>query len=232
MFKTRLKELRLSKGDTQASLAQKMRVSSRTIASYEQGINEPSIDTLKNLSQYFNVSIDYLVGNSNNTEPINIEAVNKDIEQIISILSIYQNDILSGMVNICKFLNHSYSETISQDVITFLDKLIFDLNVILKRYTEYYTVAVHNHENLESEPTKEFMELASRFGINDYKEALFFAQQGFYPRALQEVTHIDKSANELIDKMYQSINSLNTLYDLFSDKYKDGNYTYIKPTEN
>lgn len=64
MFNTRLKELRLSKGDTQASLAQKMGVSSRTIASYEQGINEPSMETLINLSNYFNVTTDYLIGRS------------------------------------------------------------------------------------------------------------------------------------------------------------------------
>lgn len=64
MFNTRLKELRTSNGDTQASLAEKMGVSSRTIASYEQGINEPSIDTLKNLAKYFGVTVDYLIGRS------------------------------------------------------------------------------------------------------------------------------------------------------------------------
>ena len=37
---------------------------------YETGRREPDIETLKILAEYFNVSVDYLLGNSDNPTPI------------------------------------------------------------------------------------------------------------------------------------------------------------------
>lgn len=85
MFDTRLKELRLLKGDTQASLAEKMGVSSRTIASYEQGINEPSIATLTSLADYFNVTTDYLIGRT--------EGKTSDLQTLYEEIGLSENSI-------------------------------------------------------------------------------------------------------------------------------------------
>ena len=63
-MKSRLKELRESKGVTQREVAKAIRCSSpNTYARYERGLREPDIDTLKQLSKYFGVSIDYILCN-------------------------------------------------------------------------------------------------------------------------------------------------------------------------
>lgn len=62
----RLKELRKEKGSTQKEVADSIFCSANDYARYEREEREPDIDTLKRLSKYFGVSIDYIVGNLNN----------------------------------------------------------------------------------------------------------------------------------------------------------------------
>lgn len=61
-FSERLKELRKIKGVTQKEVADAVNLSIRAISNYEQGIREPSLDILKKLCVYFNVTSDYLIG--------------------------------------------------------------------------------------------------------------------------------------------------------------------------
>ena len=58
----RIKQLRLSKGLTQQQLGKKIFKSESTVRMWELGKTEPDIETLGNLSEVFNVSIDYLLG--------------------------------------------------------------------------------------------------------------------------------------------------------------------------
>lgn len=61
----KLKKLRENQGLLQKELADKLNISTSTIGMYEQGRREPDNETLKKISQYFNVSIDYLLDNEN-----------------------------------------------------------------------------------------------------------------------------------------------------------------------
>lgn len=63
-YLSRLKKLRKSKGVTQQELANELRYSQQVISNYEAGEREPQIQTLIKLADYFDVSIDYLVGRS------------------------------------------------------------------------------------------------------------------------------------------------------------------------
>ncbi|MEY7998653.1 helix-turn-helix domain-containing protein [Clostridium sp. Mt-5] len=65
MFSSRLKELRLEKGLTQKELAQKLNMQNTAISKYELNERKPDIDTLNQLAKFFNVSVDYLLGNTN-----------------------------------------------------------------------------------------------------------------------------------------------------------------------
>lgn len=62
IFSKRLKELRIEKNLKQSDLAQVLKVSSRTISFYENGKRECNFNTLLKISDYFGVSIDYLLG--------------------------------------------------------------------------------------------------------------------------------------------------------------------------
>lgn len=61
-FNERIKELRNEKGLGQVELAKEVGVSKSVISMWENGLREPSMNSLIKLSVFFNVSIDYLVG--------------------------------------------------------------------------------------------------------------------------------------------------------------------------
>jgi len=61
-FQIRLKELRLEKGDSQEDIAKLLNMSKMAVSHWESGHSEPSIEQLKILARYFDVSVDYLVG--------------------------------------------------------------------------------------------------------------------------------------------------------------------------
>ena len=61
----RLKELRESKGLTQKEVAEIIGYSEISYARYEKGEREPDISTLCKLANYFNVTVDYLIGRGN-----------------------------------------------------------------------------------------------------------------------------------------------------------------------
>lgn len=58
----RLKELRCEKGLLQKEVAQKIGVSPQSYSFYENWINKPDPETLIKLADIFEVSIDYLLG--------------------------------------------------------------------------------------------------------------------------------------------------------------------------
>ena len=63
-FGQHLKELRKAKGVTQKQLAIDIGASERGIQQYELGERKPTYDMLIALADYVNVSLDYLVGRS------------------------------------------------------------------------------------------------------------------------------------------------------------------------
>ena len=65
-----IKELRTSRNLLQQTLADELGLSLRGYQRYERGEREPSASTLVALADYFNVSLDYLVGRSDEPELI------------------------------------------------------------------------------------------------------------------------------------------------------------------
>ena len=65
----RLKELVKEKGLEQQEAANQMNIKVPTFNGYVSNKREPSIDRLKQLAEYFNVSVDYLVGYSEIRDP-------------------------------------------------------------------------------------------------------------------------------------------------------------------
>ncbi|MBP3041199.1 helix-turn-helix transcriptional regulator [Bacillaceae bacterium Marseille-Q3522] len=61
-FPERLRKLRDEQNFKQEDVAKKLNITTSAYGFYEQGRNEPSIDTLQKIASIFNVSIDYLLG--------------------------------------------------------------------------------------------------------------------------------------------------------------------------
>lgn len=62
-----LKKIRKQKGLTQQAVADGIQCSSTVYARYERGEREPSIEMLLKLSAFFDVTVDYLLGNGETT---------------------------------------------------------------------------------------------------------------------------------------------------------------------
>ena len=63
----RLKELRKQQNITQKDISDYLQTSQQTYSRYEKGQREPDIATIIKLADFFNVSVDYLLGRENNT---------------------------------------------------------------------------------------------------------------------------------------------------------------------
>lgn len=78
-FGERLKKLRLEKGITQEKLGNIIGVSDRVIGYYEADNRFPKDDTLLNkIADYFDVSLDYLLGRTDKSSLNNVEKRLKD----------------------------------------------------------------------------------------------------------------------------------------------------------
>ena len=98
-FAERVKEQRLQIGLQQAQLAERVGVTGQTVSLWERGLRYPARETLSKLADYFNVHIEYLTGESDDSSPrqdvldaqeklrITLELAKYDIT--ISPLSIY-----------------------------------------------------------------------------------------------------------------------------------------------
>lgn len=80
----RIAELRKSKNLNQIGLAMQLNVSQKMISAYENGTHQPSVETLKRMSQIFNVSVDYIIENTDVKTPagylMNMGASQNEIE--------------------------------------------------------------------------------------------------------------------------------------------------------
>ena len=91
-FSEIIKELRQSKGLTQAQLAERLGVKKSIISAYETDSRPPSLDMLIKYAREFHVSTDYLL-DMETTKRINVDKLS---ETQISILNTLINEFIEG----------------------------------------------------------------------------------------------------------------------------------------
>lgn len=67
-FSQRFKQLRIEKQISQIQIAEVLGISRRIVQNYEADTSEPTLSKLIIIAEYFDVSIDYLVGRTDNPE--------------------------------------------------------------------------------------------------------------------------------------------------------------------
>ena len=77
-MRNRIRDLREDMDLRQSDLAQKTGIDQRTISNYETGKTSPDAESLIILADFFDVTIDYLVGRAN----YNLSSKNKKIKLI------------------------------------------------------------------------------------------------------------------------------------------------------
>ncbi len=94
----RLRFLRESLHLTQLSLACELGLSQQTINNYENGISEPSLDTLCRIAAFFHVSVDFLLGG--NTP--GAESCSREEQEFLSLLRSMDKSSRSATVSLLR----------------------------------------------------------------------------------------------------------------------------------
>ena len=97
-FGSKLKALRLEHNMTQAELAKKINLSKANVSKYEADLVEPNLDTLAMISGLFDVSINYLLGLSDN------QSVPEKIQPLINSYSDLNEYELKKVIEYIDFL--------------------------------------------------------------------------------------------------------------------------------
>jgi transcriptional regulator with XRE-family HTH domain len=71
----RLKELREERGLSRQQLGDALNLSPTAIAGYEQGYRVPKLGNMQDLASFFTVSLEYLIGKTDDKESISINSV-------------------------------------------------------------------------------------------------------------------------------------------------------------
>ena len=71
----RIKELRKKKGLTQHQFAKDFKVSQPKISKWENRVNDPKFEDLMKIAVYFNVTVDYLMGFSDEENKYRINKI-------------------------------------------------------------------------------------------------------------------------------------------------------------
>jgi len=84
-FAQRLKQLREEKELSQRELAKLINIAHSTLGMYEIGEREPDFNTVSRLAAFFNTSVDYLLGRTDDPRPIEKIAEAWPVEKMVSV---------------------------------------------------------------------------------------------------------------------------------------------------
>jgi transcriptional regulator with XRE-family HTH domain len=89
---------------TQGELAKVLNLKPTAISNYESKRNEPSFDKLIALSEYFDVSCDYLLGVSDTYLPVRGEVLDKDIVDFFNLYQMLSEEYEKELAEYGKYL--------------------------------------------------------------------------------------------------------------------------------
>ena len=123
-FAERLRELRKEKGLNQSQLAEAIHTTFGTVSIWERGVREPEMSTLKKLCDFFDVSLPYMWGESDDRhEPLSTE--NHD-----HISGYKHDDLLSDMIL------YSLLGDKSKSVVSSMIRLLYEADSVQKQLVE------------------------------------------------------------------------------------------------
>ena len=94
----RLLELRTEKELSQRDVAKVFNISQGTYNNWENGKTQPSIEQLITISEYFQVSVDYLIGNDN--QDYSFRQKSPDEDKFLSLFSKASVEIKTAVLSI------------------------------------------------------------------------------------------------------------------------------------
>jgi len=106
LLENRLRELRLKAGLKQEDLIKRFNLSSGRYSQYETGKRKPDYDLLIELADFYNVSLDYLLGRTSDPSPLVKEKTPSYQEEVIQDLEDITPDMASEIRQYISYLKH------------------------------------------------------------------------------------------------------------------------------
>lgn len=93
VFGKRLRKLRRDKDITMDDMAKDLSTTQATLSRYENGKRKPDVDFLEMLSDYFDVTTDYLLGKSDTKKQVVYQLTDNYISEVRELVKEYGYDI-------------------------------------------------------------------------------------------------------------------------------------------
>ena len=100
----RIKQLRKKKGISQSELAEVIGVKNNTVSTWERGTRKPDFEALNLLSDYFEVSFEYILGSSDKEEA-RVKPTQDELDQLA--LSALADDLYDNIKKYCQLSTKS-----------------------------------------------------------------------------------------------------------------------------
>lgn len=131
-FGQRLRELRRENRISAKELAIALDIAQSSISRYENDLREPRRDFLEKVSAYFNVSIDYLLGKTD-------EQVNRDSLEYNKLPNHFENaeDAIAFLIKqptLVAFGGYDLSKLSSDELIDFANDILRQIEVVSYKY--------------------------------------------------------------------------------------------------
>ncbi len=114
IFAERLKYLRERRGLMQKAVAVDLNIGNTTLSNYEKDISSPSPEMLVAIADYFNTSIDYLLGRTNNSAPIS-SSVKEEEKYISTVCHNLNDENKKSLFDYAEYLSQKYNKNIKKD---------------------------------------------------------------------------------------------------------------------
>ncbi|MBE7106401.1 MULTISPECIES: helix-turn-helix domain-containing protein [Bacillus cereus group] len=112
MFGQRLRELRNKKNMSATALGKALGIAQTTISNWENSGAEPNYEMLVKISRFFGVSVDYLVGNDDDSNKNEISRLAKELyEDLNSVSEDERQEIEKGLLEYIEFLGYKVKKT-------------------------------------------------------------------------------------------------------------------------
>lgn len=175
IFDERLTELRKEMGVTQKDFAEKLQIEPSKYNKWENGKTVPDFDTVIRLANYFGVTVDYLVGNS--------DAKKQENENIIKELGLTDKGIAT-IKNIKASTINNNGNKDNRKLMDVFNQLIAT-NWIINLLVSLMFLSNSNENNSDF----------TRFDIDDVGYPFQISENSYYEKALEEI--LDKIILEM-----------------------------------
>ena len=216
LFINRIKLLRSEKGITQRDLAEALDITAGTIGMYESGKRLPSLEVLVNMANFFKVTIDYLIGNSDSRSGQN--------ETLITELGLSDESI----DKLISFKNHTDVNLSAESFVYLVDVIndIIESRGFEKFISDICSFILMNRDNFVT-CTKDINKSLDNKSMKLSPEVLHDAYKSRMSVSLENIVHEIEQNNQLFNPIHITYTSNGGIDDItFTDK--QGNFHSIK----